>query len=222
MAIIVNPTNPYWRNHSRRPVLQLQWFGSGGRNSGKQANRRHTKQMTYRLNFCRVKVLWDNLTGSQLASWQSFAGTYTSVNKYGDTIIIGAWQWFARFNLRLIAQGQPLITSAPPDPTPTYTPSFVLNNPDTGKDWIATVTPFPSSGESILFRSKVNLPYSISTPPKPLVSNFSIDSSSSNPVTLLDDSQVNFNNRKFYAEFLPIDQYGRTAGYQEFTSRSSP
>lgn len=221
MALLVNPIPPFYRNHARRPVMQNQWFGIGARNSAQVTNRRHTKQQAYRLNFCRVKILWDSLSGGQLSTWQSFASTYTSVNKYGNTIVIGAWQWFARFNLRLIAQGQPLVTTAPPDPTPSYTPSITPNNPDTGKDWTAVIDPFPGAGESVLFRSKVNLPYSLSTPPKPLVSNFSINSTYPDPVILLPSSNIDYDNKKFFAEFLPIDMFGRTSGYQEMTSVSS-
>lgn len=222
MAIIDNPTPTFWRSKKRNPVLQLQWFDKGGRSRKGVTNRRHPRQQQQRVNFQRVRFLWLSLTTAERDTWVNFASTYTTVNKYGDTIIIGAWQWFAKFNLRLISTGQSLLTNAPPDPTPAYTPAYNLSPPGGGSEWSVTIIPFPINSESVLVRRKINLPWSSSSPPKPLNFLKSVDSSDSSPVTLATVDEIDFDFKKFWVGFQALDDYGRTNGFEYFLSTSNP
>lgn len=222
MAIIKDPVPTFWRSKKRKPVLQVQWFDKGARCSCSQTNRRHARQMAYRMGFARVKLLWDNLSTAQRTTWQTFASTFTSVNKYGDTIWIGGWQWFCRYNCRLVSTGQSLILNAPANDTPSYTPSFNFGPPVGGSDWSVTLVPAPAANESLLIRRKINQPYSYSTSPLPLQYFVQVVNGDPNPVTLGFSSEINYNYKKFFSGILPLDQYGRSSGWEYNVQTSNP
>jgi len=212
MATIANPVPVFWRSKKREPVLQIQRNGKGARSRRKIVNRQQGRQQQYRVAFSRVQLLWKAITSGERATWESFNGSFTSENKYGDTIIIGAFQWFSRYNCRLAACGQSLITTAPPDTTPSYTPSFIVATAPVGFPMVVIPVPPVMGSQSILARRRIQQSPGTSVAPKPLVYFGVIDSSSSIPYDFILASENTSTRFKHWYEFIPYDEYGRSPG----------
>lgn len=224
MAIVKNPVDTYYLSRKSNPVIQrVRTPGLlAARSIRKPVNYRHSKQQAQRTFVNQVKILWDNLTGSEVATWQSFAATYTTTNRYGDTIMIGSWQWFCRYNLFLLSCNLDTILEAPPDDIPSYDPTFLIFNPIVSVGWFFNVTMSLPSGKAILVQRKISLPYKFYAIPKPLYSYRYFDSSDIEPFSIASGSEVVSGSRAYFVGLKACDEYGRSSGWQYFREVSIP
>lgn len=212
MATIKDPVPVYWRSHARRPVLQIQWNGKGARRQPGNTNRRHAKQQANRIDFSRVLLFYRSLSMGEKITWENFSNTWTSTNKYGDTIVIGSWQWFSRFNVALLAVGLPMINVAPGTPMPTFNPNFSLIGAPINNPIYVSYSPVIPAGAGILVRRKIQVSKAISKAPLPLESYAQFQFGSANPHVIAGSTENVNAGRQNWFEFKPIDSFGRSPG----------
>lgn len=215
MAIVLNPIESHYRDRHESPVLQIQRGTGviGARNWGKPANRRPLNQILHRHVMYNLKVFWDNLTIGEKNAWTSFANTWTTTNKYGDTIMISGYNWFLKFNLPLHYNEAPLNSSPPGNPTPTYNPSYIVGGIGPGFPIQVEVSPFPAGFQTILVQRKINLPPTYTKVPLPLKSFGHIDSSDPDPFTVSSASETEYGDRVYWFGFRAFDAQGRAGSY---------
>jgi len=218
MAIIIDPVDTFYLSRKETPVIQRGRLSPNlsARTNRLPVNNRHKKQQAHRKIFNEIKILWENLPGVDKAVWQSFASTYFTTNKYGDTIAIGAWQWCCKFNVTLGAAGLPYIDLPPATPAPSYTPSFNVFEPLTGIGWFFNVDISIPVGSAILVQRSINRQYQIYKPPVPLNSYRSFESSDIEPFSLATVDEISDINRRFFCAIKACDDFGRSPGWQVF------
>lgn len=222
MAIVANPVDTFYLSRKSTPVIQRGKFSPllSARTNRSPVNYRYTKQMAHRKFFNQVKILWDNLSGIEKSAWQSFASTWFSTNKYGDVISLGAWQWFCRYNITLLSATLGTIDLPPSSTVPSYSPSFIVFDPDTTLGWFFNVSISIPTGAAILVQRKINLPYQRYKPPLPFNTYRAFTSSDIEPFQLATIAEVPKINKRFFVRLKACDSFGR-AGSWNITDKVS-
>ena len=223
MAILIDPADPFYLSRKETPVIQRGRISPNlcARTNRSPVNYRHAKQQLHRLIFNQIKILWQDLSGVEKAVWQSFAATYFVTNKYGDTIAIGAWQWFCKFNVTLISAGLAPVELPPATPAPSYSPAYNVFDPLVGIGWFFNVDISIPSGSGILVQRSINRSYQIYKPPVPLNSYKSFESSDIEPFALATVDEISDINRRFFCALKACDDFGRSSGWQIYSKVSA-
>lgn len=69
---------------------------------------------------------WQLLTNSQKDSWNTYANTFTKINKFGQEKKLTGLNWFTSTNFYNLLLGNPLFTNPPPHTLPPSPPSFEI------------------------------------------------------------------------------------------------
>jgi len=99
--------------------------------------RRSSAQQTARMAMQSISQPWRDLDQDDRDDWAAFAAdpAQEQTNPLGQAYYLSGWQWFAKINQRLLAAGEALRTTYPPDAYPVAptmdTPTFaeVSGNP---------------------------------------------------------------------------------------------
>ena len=89
-----------------------------------------TQQTTAHINHIDWSYEWQQLTQDERDDWNTYAGTWTKVNKFGQTKTLTGLNWFESANYYRLELGESILTAPPVHDLPQAPPDFDINITD--------------------------------------------------------------------------------------------
>jgi hypothetical protein len=160
-----------------------------------------------------MEVLWGvwkddtQITADRRNAWISFSQTFSSRDRFGNSIRLSPWHWFLRFGVfRARASMSPHLFP-PLEASCNYFPQFTFSFSDDGIELI--IDPLPV-GDELVYFSKI--------PPQQTTRNFCpnlseycymVTESDTNPILLIAKSSMPIGTFRYFFKYRSIDGSGR-------------
>lgn len=184
MAIIDEPLTSKWRDRTGG-IVGVKLFSQKGARAHRPAVQRWPPvKQAFARNTAAIVTAWRDLSGPEQDAWHTFGADFPGVDKYGDAINWGGFQWYTRCNSRLLLAGRARIDAPPADDQPTYTPGFSCSFHEPSGAFFLDFLDDPVADEWFIVQYRLHCPLSLGAAPLPMTHGGIFEFPSFNSITV--------------------------------------